>query len=78
MFAAVAEFELSVMKDRQKIGIAKAKADGRYRGRAPTARRLAPQVHDLRSSGFGAGVIAERLGISRSSVHRIISGKAAR
>ena len=78
MFAAVAEFERAVMLDRQKIGIARAKADGRYRGRAPTARRLASQVHDLRASGLGASVIAERLGISRSSVHRIVSGDAAR
>ena len=73
MFAAVAEFERSVMLDRQKIGIARAKAEGRYRGRAPTARRLAPQVRELRASGIGASAIAERLGISRASVHRIVA-----
>ena len=77
MFAAVAEFERAVMLERQKIGIAKAKAEGRYRGRAPTARRLAPQVHELRASGIGASAIAERLGISRASVHRIVAEGAA-
>jgi DNA invertase Pin-like site-specific DNA recombinase len=73
MFAAVAEWELATMRDRQRVGIAKAKADGKYRGRAPTARRLAPQVRELRASGVGASAIAAQLGISRASVHRIVA-----
>ena len=73
MFAAVAEFERAVMLERQKIGIAKAKAGGKYRGRAPTARRLAPQVREMRASGVGASAIATQLGISRASVHRIVA-----
>lgn len=77
MFAAVAEFERAVMLERQRAGIARAKSEGRYRGRAPTARRLAPQVCELRASGLGASAIAERLGISRASVHRIVSEAAA-
>lgn len=77
LFAAVAEWERTTMLERQRIGIAKAKAEGRYRGRAPTARRLAPQVHELRSSGLGASLIAARLGISRASVHRIVAEGAA-
>lgn len=72
MLAAIAEFERSVMLERQKAGIAKAKAEGRYRGRAPTARRMSGQVRDLRASGMGASEIASRLGISRASVYRII------
>lgn len=77
MFAAVAEFERSVMLERQKIGIARAKSEGRYHGRAPTARRLAPQVKQLRASGIGPSAIAVQLGISRASVHRIIAESAA-
>lgn len=73
MFAAVAEFERSVMLERQRIGIARAKAEGRYHGRAPTARRLAPQVRELLASGIGPTAIAARLNISRASVHRIIA-----
>lgn len=73
MFAAVAEWELATMRSRQKIGIAKAKADGKYRGRAPTARRKAPQVLELRKSGLGAGEIAARLSIGRSSVYRLLA-----
>lgn len=73
MFAAVAEWELATMRSRQKVGIAKAKLEGRYKGRAPTARRQSSQVHEMRSTGLGACAIAERLGISRSSVYRILS-----
>ncbi len=72
MFAAVAEWELATMRSRQKVGIAKAKADGRYQGRAPTARRKAPQVLELRKSGLGASEIAARLSIGRSSVYRVL------
>lgn len=35
MLAAVAEFEHSLILERMKAGIAKAKADGKYRGRVP-------------------------------------------
>lgn len=77
LLGSIAEFERSIMLERQKIGIAKARAEGRYRGRAPTARRLAPKVHELRASGIGATAIAAKLGISRASVHRIMAENEA-
>lgn len=73
MFAAVAEWELATMRSRQRIGIDKAKQEGRYKGRAPTARRKASQVSELRQSGLGATEIATRLGISRASVYRVLA-----
>ena len=73
MFGAFAQFERELLLQRQREGISKAKADGKYRGRVPTARRQAPQVHELRSSGLGARLIADRLNMSRSSVYRILS-----
>jgi DNA invertase Pin-like site-specific DNA recombinase len=77
MFAAVAEFERGVMLTRQREGIAKAKAEGRYRGRAPTARAKARDVVALAHSGSSASTIAERLSISRASVYRILADRAA-
>src|SRR5678815_3890720 len=38
VLGAVAEFERAMMLERQREGIAKAKAEGKYKGRAPTAR----------------------------------------
>lgn len=73
MFAAVAEFERAVMLARQKDGIAKAKAAGKYRGRAPTARAKIQQVREMKVAGAGASQIAAALGIGRASVYRLLS-----
>ena len=78
MFGAIAQFEREIMLERQRAGIAKAKLAGAYKGRAPTARAFAPQVREMRASGFGATDIAVRLEISRASVYRILSTGAAR
>ena len=74
---AVGEFERTNMLERQKEGIAKAKADGKYRGRVPTAQRKAGQVRTLAASGKRPSAIARELGIGRSSVWRILQSKVA-
>ena len=55
------------------VGIAKAKAEGKYRGRAPTARAQADKVRTLKAAGLGPSEIARQVGISRTSVFRILS-----
>lgn len=74
ILGGVAEFERQIMLERQREGIAKAKAEGKYRGRAPTARAKADDVLKLHREGTGGTAIAKRLGISRASVYRIIDG----
>ena len=74
MLAAVAAFERDLMLERQREGIAKAKAEGKYRGRAPTARRRAAEVAQMRAEGVRPADIARRLGIGRASVYRILGG----
>ena len=64
LLGAVAEFERLLMLERQKEGVAKAKAAGRYKGRAPTARAKAPQVHELRARGVKPSAIATELRMS--------------
>ncbi len=78
MFAAVAEFERGIMLQRQREGIEKAKAAGKYKGRAPTARAKAKQVREMREEGAGAVEIAAKLGIGRASVYRMLSEVASR
>lgn len=73
MFGAVAQFERELLLQRQREGIAKARSEGKYRGRAPTAQRKAPQVRELHLSGLGASEIAAALKVSRSSVYRILA-----
>lgn len=77
MFGAIAEFERALMIERQRIGIDRAKAAGRYRGRAPTARAKAQQVRDMRAQGVRPTEIASTLGIGRASVYRILSEATA-
>ncbi len=73
LLASIAEFERELMLERQREGIAKAKAEGKYQGRQPTARRKAAEVHRLRAEGLSANDIRDRLGISRASVFRILT-----
>ena len=52
--------------------VAKAKAEGKYKGRAPTARAKASEVLRLRGEGVGPTEIGQRLKIGRASVYRIL------
>jgi DNA invertase Pin-like site-specific DNA recombinase len=76
LIGAIAQFEREMMLERQREGIAKAKAAGRYRGRAPTARAKLAEIRELKAAGVGATEIACRLGIGRASVYRLIGQPA--
>src|SRR4051794_15794052 len=70
----VAEMERKFIRERQQAGIeaAKAKAKGIYKGRKPSVP--VERVREMRAAGHGPTAIAKVLGISRMSVHRILSG----
>jgi DNA invertase Pin-like site-specific DNA recombinase len=72
MLGAIAQFERELMLERQREGVAKAKAEGKYKGRAPTARAKTPEVRQLHAEGVGPTEIGKRLGISRASVYRAL------
>jgi DNA invertase Pin-like site-specific DNA recombinase len=69
ILAAFAEFETDIRKERQADGIAKAKAEGKYRGRPPSID--ADAIAQLEAEGLGASEIARRMGIGRASVYRL-------
>lgn len=73
MLGAVAEFERSLIKERQREGIAIAKAKGKYKGRKPS---LTPaqvnEVVELKASGVSIAEIARRYGVSRPSIYRAL------
>ena len=73
VLGGIAEFEREIMLERQREGIAKAKAAGKYKGRKPTARAKADEVVALRDEGVGPTEIAKRLEIARASVYRILA-----
>jgi DNA invertase Pin-like site-specific DNA recombinase len=69
MLGVFAEFETNLRRERQLEGIAKAKAEGVYKGRK---RSIDPaQVTKLKADGLGATEIAKRLKIGRASVYRV-------
>ena len=72
VLGAVAEFEREIMLERQREGIAKAKSEGKYKGRKPTAKAKTKEVLELKKQGIGATAIAKKLGIGRASVYRIL------
>jgi DNA invertase Pin-like site-specific DNA recombinase len=72
MLGAIAQFERELMLERQREGVAKAKLEGKYKGRKPTARAQAAEVRRLHSESIGATEIAKRLRISRASVYRML------
>lgn len=74
MLGVFAEFETNLRKERQMEGIAKAKAEGVYKGRKPSLD--AGEVRRLAAEGVGATEIARRLGCGRASVYRLLSGAA--
>ena len=77
VLGSVAEFERDMMLERQRAGIAKAKGEGKYRGRAPTARAKSDDIRRLALEGKGKVEIARALGVSRASVYRVLGDDKA-
>ena len=57
-------------KKLQRIGIERAKKEGKFKGRQPTIDYK--EVERLWDSGLGATEIAKQMGINRTSVYRIL------
>jgi DNA invertase Pin-like site-specific DNA recombinase len=70
ILAGVATWEREIMLERQREGIAKAKAEGRYKGRPPSID--ADEVRRMKDAGIGPAAIAKQLRVARSSVYRVL------
>lgn len=72
MFAAMAQFEREMMLERQREGIAKAKAAGKYKGRNPVSKTKVEQAMALKNEGAKVSDIAKELSLGRSTVYRVL------
>lgn len=72
MLGVFAEFETNLRHERQLEGIAKAKKEGKYKGRQPTAQAKSYEVIELVKSGYTRQAIADKLDIGIASVYRIL------
>ena len=70
ILGAVAEFENDIRRERQRAGIAKAKANGVYRGRRAGIDSL--RIRKLAAQGMSVSAIASELGCHRQSIYRLI------
>ncbi|QBJ96799.1 recombinase family protein [Rhodococcus sp. ABRD24] len=70
VMGAVAEFERSLLLERQREGIAVAKREGKYKGRAfaLSAEQAAEMTRRL-SAGESAAALAREYGVSRATVY---------
>lgn len=71
MMGAFAEFERNIKRKRQAIGIAKAKAQGKFKGGQRRFDR--EKVKELQDAGVNSTRIARELGVSHMSVYRILN-----
>lgn len=74
MLGAVAEFERSMILERQREGIAIAKAAGKYKGRkASLTDTQAGELRDRLAGGESVTALAREYGVSRQTVYNYAS-----
>jgi DNA invertase Pin-like site-specific DNA recombinase len=73
LLGGISAFEREINLERQRAGIERARRAGKYRGRAPTARRKSDEIKALRAEGIKITEIAERLEVSERSVYRALA-----
>lgn len=69
----VAQLERRFIKERQREGIEKAKAEGVYRGGKRRIDRN--QLTEMAAQGHGPAAIAKAMGCSRMHVYRVLAGE---
>jgi DNA invertase Pin-like site-specific DNA recombinase len=70
MLAGLAEMELETLKERQRIGITRAKKEGKYIGRKPVDSKIIDTAFQLKNNGVSIDAIAAQLKLGRSTLYR--------
>ena len=74
LLGSVAEFERSIIRERQAEGIAKAKARGVYKGRAKALdKEQVTQARTWVGEGIPKAEVARRLGIGRTTLYKYLN-----
>jgi DNA invertase Pin-like site-specific DNA recombinase len=76
VFAALAEFERDLIRERTNAGLAAARARGRHGGRPSvmSTHKLQVAQQMYHSGQYSVAAIAKTLGVSRASVYRHLTG----
>jgi len=71
MVGVFAEFERSMIQERVKAGLARARKEGKRLGRPPVSSEIEDKIRDARKEGQGMLKIARTLGVGVSTVQRV-------
>ena len=75
LLGAVAQFERSLILERQREGIVKAKARGAYKGRKPIDNSILERAKVLQAEGMSLVNVAKTLGCGKSTLYNYLSKK---
>lgn len=71
MCGVFAEFERSMIRERVKAGLSRARAAGKTLGRPRVGPAVEERIKALRADGVGIRAVAARLGVGVSTVRRV-------
>ena len=75
VLGCVAQFEREMMLERQRDGIAKAKNEGKYKGRKPKTGAIREEVLRLKQEGLTKAAIASQVGVGVATVYRLLASE---
>jgi DNA invertase Pin-like site-specific DNA recombinase len=77
MMGVFAEFERSMIQERVKAGLARAKAKGQRLGKAPLAAKKRQEIITAKASGFSYRKTADNCGVALSTVYKVMKEAAS-
>lgn len=72
VLSAIAKLEREIMLERQREGIAKAKAEGKFKGRKPMSKALINEILQKSKERITRKDLAKYIGISEATVYRVL------
>lgn len=73
VLGGIAQFEREIMLERQREGIAKAKNEGKYKGRGGIEQAKRIEILNLNTQGLTKAKIATQLGVGEATVYRVLA-----
>jgi DNA invertase Pin-like site-specific DNA recombinase len=70
MLSGLAELEKEQLLERQRIGINRAKAEGKYKGRKQVDREILKAVDALREQGYSVSKACKAVGVGEATYYR--------
>lgn len=73
ILGGIAQFEREIMLERQREGVKRAKAEGKYTGRKPIDDKRQALIISLNTQGLTKAKIASVVGVGQATVYRVLA-----